>query len=193
VTIWHWVRHAPTHQKTFVGWRDVTADVSDHDQFARLNAFLPQDALLLSSDLCRARQTAERLAAPRRTALPAAPGLREIHFGVWDGMHFSDVAERDPGLSRQFWEEPGDICAPGGESWNMASERVAAVVTHLSARFPSAQIIAVAHFGAILTQVQRASGQTAYDTLAHRIDNLSVTDMRFDGAHWHIGRINHLP
>ncbi|PHR02026.1 MAG: histidine phosphatase family protein, partial [Sulfitobacter sp.] len=38
MTIWHWVRHGPTHEKAFVGWRDVPADLSDTAQIARLNA-----------------------------------------------------------------------------------------------------------------------------------------------------------
>ena len=25
-----WVRHGPTHEKAFCGWRDVPADLSDH-------------------------------------------------------------------------------------------------------------------------------------------------------------------
>ena len=36
MTTWHWVRHGPTHQKSFVGWRDVPADLSDHAQIERL-------------------------------------------------------------------------------------------------------------------------------------------------------------
>ncbi|MFT7136552.1 MAG: alpha-ribazole phosphatase, partial [Akkermansiaceae bacterium] len=51
MTTWHWVRHGPTHEKTLVGWRDVPADLSDHAQIARLNAHLPRDAILVSSDL----------------------------------------------------------------------------------------------------------------------------------------------
>ena len=51
MTTWLWVRHGPTHEKTFVGWRDVPADLTDAAQIARLNAHLPQEALLISSDL----------------------------------------------------------------------------------------------------------------------------------------------
>ena len=47
MTTWHWVRHGPTHQKTFVGWRDVSADLSDTAQIARIQAFLPTDALVI--------------------------------------------------------------------------------------------------------------------------------------------------
>ena len=103
------------------------------------------------------------------------------------------MAETDPVLSRAYWETPGDVAPPGGESWNAAAARVATVVSAITAAHPGAHIVAVAHFGVILTQVQRALGVSAAEVLAHKIDNLSVTDMRFDGNGWRIGRINHLP
>lgn len=193
MTTWHWVRHGPTHQKTFVGWRDVPADLSDIAQIARLDADLPDTALLISSDLVRASATADALAGADRQRLTHDCDLRELHFGVWDGMHFADVAARDPELSRAYWETPGDIAAPDGESWNQTAARVNAVVDRLNRTHPQADIIAVAHFGVILTQVQRALGITAYQSMAHKIDNLSVTRLRFDKDGWSVGRINHCP
>ncbi|MEM9575824.1 MAG: histidine phosphatase family protein [Pseudomonadota bacterium] len=193
MTVWHWVRHGPTHAKSFVGWRDVPADLSDGAQINRLRQALPGEGILVSSDLARARDTASAIASDNHHRLPHAPQLREMHFGAWDGVHFETVAERDPDLSRQFWEQPGAIEAPGGESWNSASARVAAAVRTISARFPDQHIIAVAHFGVILTQLQRALGISAYDTLAHRIDNFSITTIDWRGEKPSVSRINHLP
>ena len=96
------VRHGPTHQKNFVGWRDVPADLSDTAALSRLSAFLPSDALLISSDLSRARATADAISG-NRNRLPHDARLREFNFGAWDGLHFSEVAQRDPDLSRRFW------------------------------------------------------------------------------------------
>ena len=45
---------------------------------------------------------------------PMNRGLREFHFGAWEGRHFSDVAAQDPDLSRAYWDRPGDVCAPWG-------------------------------------------------------------------------------
>lgn len=193
MTTWHWVRHAPTNAKAFVGWRDVPADLSDRAQIDRLRLHLPPSSLVVSSDLERARATADALCSPRHRRLPDDPHIREMNFGIWDGLHFEQVARRDPVLSRRYWEEPGDIEAPAGESWSAASDRVHAAVRRLNARHPDAEIIAVAHFGVILTQLQRALQISAYDTLAYKIDNFSVTriDWAEDGAK--VAHINHLP
>jgi alpha-ribazole phosphatase len=192
VTRFWWVRHGPTHQKTFTGWRDVPADLSDDAALARLDTHLPQAALLISSDLIRATATADRLAAGR-TRLPHDPALREFHFGDWDGRHWSDVAETDPDLSRLYWEEPGDHTPPGGESWTAAAARVEAAVNRLLIAYPGRDIILVAHFGVILTQVQRALGIPAAATLAHEIKPLSVTCLTEDQGGWSAQSINHIP
>jgi alpha-ribazole phosphatase len=191
VTRWWWVRHGPTHEKAFTGWRNVPADLTNFAQIARLDAYLPKRAVLVSSDLSRAIATADCLAEGRER-LPHAPELREFDFGIWDGMAFEDVAARDPALSREFWENPGEVAAPEGESWDAVAARVAPFVAEMSARFQGRDIIAVAHFGLILTQLQLARGISAYKALAYQIDNLSVTQVRLgDGAG--IGPINHLP
>lgn len=176
MTVWHWVRHGPTHQKTFVGWRDVPADLSDTQALQRLKAYLPQDAIVISSDLSRSVETANAIADGRRR-LPHDPHLRELHFGDWDGRHFSDVSATDPELSRTYWESPGHHRPPGGESWDMAAARVASGVARINTLFPGRHIIAVAHFGVILTQVQACLSLTAQETLGHKIDNLSVTSL----------------
>jgi alpha-ribazole phosphatase len=70
---------------------------------------------------------------------------------------------------------------------------VSAAVNTLRTAHPGRDIIAVAHMGAILTQVQTALDISAYQAFGHRIDNLSVTALRHDGARWHADGINHLP
>ena len=187
----YWVRHGPTHEKAFVGQRDVPADLSDTAQIERLSAALPRRALVVSSDLTRSIDTATAIQGDRRR-LPHRPGLREFDFGAWDGLHFSQVADRWPELSRAYWEQPGDVAPPGGESWNAAAARVTADVMALAAEHPRRDIIAVAHFGAILTQVQHAAGISAYQALSHRIDNFSITEIQMRPT-LGVARVNHLP
>jgi alpha-ribazole phosphatase len=185
VTRFHLVRHGPTHAKTLVGWSDLPADLSDTAAIARLSDHLPH-APVISSTLLRATATADAIQG-RRRRLPHDPDLREIHFGDWELQHFTEV--EDQAHIRRFWEEPGAIAPPNGESWDAVCARVIAAVdrlTHLE------DIIIVAHFGVILTQVQRALGISGYEAFSHKIDNLSVTEITFDGG-WSAGRINHIP
>ncbi|MEJ6403940.1 histidine phosphatase family protein [Yoonia sp. 2307UL14-13] len=186
------VRHGPTHEKRFVGWRDVPADLSDHAQLARLDAYLPREAVIVASDLQRASATADVISAGR-SRQPDDRDLREFDFGRWDGKSFAEVSAMDPALSRRFWEEPGDIAPPDGESWNTVAGRVNGAIDSLVDQNIGQHIIVVAHIGVIMTQIQRANGGDAYAAMGHQIDNLSVTDMRWTGTCWALGMINHVP
>jgi broad specificity phosphatase PhoE len=184
------IRHGPTHQKAFTGWRDVPADLSDTAALSRLANYLPQDAHVTSSDLIRSIATADAI-AKGRPRLGPRKSLREFDFGLWDGLHFSEVDKLDPVLSRKFWEEPGDIAPPEGESWNAVTERVTAALIDLAESQQASDIAVVGHMGMIMTMIAQCGG-TPYQAMGHQIANLSVTDMTFRLNRWDIGTINHL-
>ncbi|MBK6466571.1 MAG: histidine phosphatase family protein [Rhodobacter sp.] len=182
------VRHGPTHAKAMVGWTDLPADLTDTAALARLSAHLPADAPVISSDLARAVATADALAPRRR--LPHDPALREIHFGQWEMRGFAEIEAETPEHIRAFWDSPGDIAPPGGESWNALTTRLWPALDRLALHGPD--IIVVAHFGPIVAALQRAEGLSPDAALAHRIDNLSVTCLSF-GPPARVHSVNHLP
>ena len=89
-----------------------------------------------------------------------------------------------------YWEEPGTVAPPNGESWDAGAARMNAAVDALIGTHPD--IIIVAHFGMILTQVQRALNINPHNALSYPIDNLSVTQITHNGT-WSCGPINHKP
>lgn len=184
------IRHGPTHQTVFTGWRDVPADLSDTAAVARMHDHLPQDTPIVSSDLIRCVATADAIAGTR-PRLPHDPKLREFDFGAWDGLGFEAVGERDPILSRAFWDDPGDITPPGGESWNDVAARVSAAIAQHTA--DHGDLIVVAHFGAILCQIGTLIQQTPKQMIAQKIDPLSVSELAFDGKDWALVSVNHTP
>ncbi|MEQ9259546.1 MAG: histidine phosphatase family protein [Roseovarius sp.] len=185
-----WVRHGPTHAKTMVGWSDLPADLSDTARLARLSAHLPQEAVVISSVLIRASATADAIAGAR-LRLPNDPDLREIHFGAWELQPFDAIPDQQHLMA--FWDTPGDIRPEGGESWHEVTARIDRAIARTRAAHPGQDIIAVAHMGAILTQVQQALRIPATEAFAHRIENLSVTELHYRDTGWHAARINHHP
>ncbi|MBY6057588.1 histidine phosphatase family protein [Leisingera daeponensis] len=186
------VRHGPTHAKCMVGWSDLPADLSDTAALNRLSEYLPAKALIVSSDLSRAAETASAIQG-RRERLPHAQALREIHFGAWELRTWAEVDAEDPERIRAYWETPGDVTPPGGESWHQVCARVNAAIDALIATHQGRDLIVVGHFGQILTQIQRAEMLTAEEVFAHRIDNLSVSEVSYGPDGWQAGVINHLP
>ncbi|MEY8883075.1 histidine phosphatase family protein [Donghicola sp. XS_ASV15] len=184
------VRHGPTHVKTLIGWTDVPADLSDGAALARLDAALPADAVVVSSDLTRAISTADAIQG-KRVRLPHDTRLREIHMGDWEARTWQDVDAEYGDWLRRYYEEPGDIAPPAGESWNTLSARVWQVLEGLLSQHQC--VVAVAHMGPILSMVQRAKGITAYEALGHPIAHLSLTQIEFGQAGLNVSVISHLP
>ncbi len=180
------VRHGPTHAKAMVGWTDLPADLSDLAALARLNAHLPH-VPVISSDLSRAITTADALSP--RLRLPHDPDWRELHFGDWEMRSYTEVEAETPDQIRGFWERPGKISAPSGESWDAVTTRIDRALARLA---PLPEVIVVAHFGAIIAAIQRAGGLSALEAFSHKIDNLSVTCLEFGPAPKVIS-INHIP
>jgi alpha-ribazole phosphatase len=141
---------------------------------SRLDAFLPADAIVVASDLTRASATADRIAG-KRARLPDMPQLREFDFGAWDGLDFAAVAARDPELSRAFWDTPGDVAAPNGESFNAVGARASTAIEGLARDHPGTDLIAVAHMGVIMAHIGLSAGLGLKAALSHQIEPLSVT------------------
>jgi broad specificity phosphatase PhoE len=182
------VRHGPTHAKSMVGWSDLPADLSDTAALERLHDHLPPNASVISSDLSRAVETANAIQGTR-PRLPHHADLREIHFGDWELKSHTEVEE--PEHLMAFWDEPGDLEAPNGESWNAFSARVDRAIDCLLAQ-TNGDLVIVCHFGVVVTQIQRALRLSAYEAFGHKVDNLSVTEIH-TSPRWDAKLINHLP
>lgn len=83
-------------------------------------------AVVVSSDLARARETARAVCDHVGLPLRLDPRLRETHFGQWQGLTGDEVAERWPDLW-QRWRR-GDDCPVDGETRVEVGARAAAVV-----------------------------------------------------------------
>lgn len=186
------VRHGPTHARCLVGWSDLPADLSDAAAIARLERFLPPDALIVSSDLSRAVTTADAVQG-ERVRHAHHPDLRELHFGAWELRDGQELAREDPERYAAFWERPGDVRPPGGESWRELSARVGTALEALLHIADGRPLVAVAHMGAIMTQLERAMSVPPEDIFQQPIEPLSVTRFEIRGDALDVIEINHRP
>lgn len=98
--------------------------------------------LIITSDLARARQPGEVLAATSGKPLVFDTRWRELDFGEWDGMGSAEV---DPIALGDFWRDPDACPPPGGEGWSALTDRVQAAIRDLSPR----PTLVVTHGGAM--------------------------------------------
>ena len=104
-------------------------------------------ATLLSSDLTRARSTAEALSRTTGCEVTVDPRLRELHLGLWQGLTAEQAAERFPD-EHTAWRDGHDVRRGGGETYQEAGERaVACLLEHLPGVPPGRTLLAVTHGG----------------------------------------------
>jgi probable phosphoglycerate mutase len=123
------IRHGETdwnRDRRLQGQSDIALNEEGRRQAAqlglRLAAALPFDRLV-SSDLARARETAEILNAGNDTPVIMDRGLREINFGCWEGLDFEAIQERWP-REFQTWLTSGRLAVPQGENEEQFYQRV---------------------------------------------------------------------
>ncbi|MFB9235897.1 histidine phosphatase family protein [Plantactinospora siamensis] len=113
---------------------------------APLLAALRPDAIV-ASDLRRARDTADALAALTGLAVRPDPRLRERYFGRWQGLTIPEVAERHPAEYRAWRagaQDPGCEIEPLDD----LGKRVGAALQDAVDRMPGATVVFATHGGA---------------------------------------------
>ena len=116
-------------------------------------------AAIYASDLARAFETAGAVGRVAGIAVTPEPGLRERHFGVFQGRTFAEIEAESPDQAMRWRKRDPDFTAEGGESLNTFRDRVVATVSRLAARHPDALVVLVAHGGVMDVLYRAATGQ----------------------------------
>ncbi len=144
------IRHAETDMAgRFCGHSDPELNQRGRQQLAGVVDRLSEYAIrrIYTSDLRRARQTAEAIASHFGIGFEVRPGLREIHFGRWEGLSWSEIEACDPVLAKSWAERYPNSTAPGGESLQQFERRVRAESAFLFAAATECPVAVVAHAG----------------------------------------------
>ena len=100
-----------------------------------------------SSDLSRARDTAAALAAVTGLPVRTDARLRERHFGDWQGLHLTEIAERHPEAhARWRTGDPDPGC--GVESLDVLGKRIGSALQEIAEAAAGETIVVATHGGA---------------------------------------------
>ena len=152
-TSWNLARRAQGHS-------DVELDETGHAQAAAVAPYVAglAPALLWSSDLARARQTAEYVAKEASVELRLDPRLREFDLGERTGLTMKEFEAAYPEEYREFRAGHYDV-VPGGETRATVVARVTGCVEEaLAALSPGECGVVVGHGGALKVSVLELLG-----------------------------------
>jgi broad specificity phosphatase PhoE len=139
---------------------------------------------IYSSDLRRAARTAAAIAERIRVSVELRPGLREIHFGRWEGLSWKEVEQQYPDEAELWAREFPSGSVPGGESYRDFIARVEAEFHRLLQETESMVRTVVTHRGVLQYALTRFFGFSEADArsrteefgaiiLATPVENLS--------------------
>jgi len=146
------VRHGETdwnRERRWQGHTDRVLNETGRMQARTLAAELAEERLaaVYSSDLVRARETAEILATPHGLAVRLDSRLREVDVGEWSGLTNAEIEQRFPdGFDRRLG---GGVGWERGETYDEMGSRVVAAIHEIAAAHPDETVAVVTHGGAM--------------------------------------------
>lgn len=184
-TAWNAVRRLQGHL-------DVPLNAEGERQAAALGRALRNEALdaVFSSDLQRAQQTAQPIAAPRRMAVQLDPGLRERCFGGFEGLLYADIGARYPEAYAAWKAREFDAGLPEGERRGETLrdffERTTHAMTAILRGSSYRRIAVVTHGGVLECLYRAAQGLVPDRPRDFEILNASINRLRWDGQRLHL-------
>jgi broad specificity phosphatase PhoE/ribonuclease HI len=138
---------------------------------------------VITSPLQRAYDTAAKAAKALGLDVTVDDDLIETDFGAWEGLTFSEAAEKDPGLHRK-WLRDTSVTPPDGESFDSVAERVQRVRGRIISEHAGETVLVVSHVTPIKTLLRLAldAGPGILYRLHLDLASLSIAEFYPDGA-----------
>ncbi|UVM18006.1 alpha-ribazole phosphatase family protein [Pseudomonas sp. B21-023] len=114
--------------------------------------------VLVSSPLQRCASFAEELGARVNLPVQRETGVRELHFGGWEGQSAAQIMQADADALGLFWSDPYAFTPPAGEPVLAFAERVLAAVERLHREHAGKRVLVVTHGGVMRLLLARARG-----------------------------------
>ena len=145
-----------------------------------MHAPFPTADAIYSSDLIRARATAEILAAKFNLPVRTMPELREASFGDWEGQSIRELAEDLTDGFEKFFTDPELCRPPHGETFADCQARLVKAVRKIIADHENQRVIVVSHGAAIRLLLCAALGMPIRKMWAIAQFNMALNVLRVD-------------
>jgi len=89
------------------------------------------------------RQTAALLAKAMGLKVQTSNDLRELDYGMWQGLTKSEIKRRFPKIYRQWTEAPATVRPPEGETLEQAQKRISSALREIIKRHPDELVLLV--------------------------------------------------
>jgi broad specificity phosphatase PhoE len=146
------IRHGQTEHnaaRRYCGFLDVGLSRKGRTQVKKLAGRMARKKVdvVYASDRLRALQTAAIAFRGREVVQEGL--LREMHFGVFEGLTHEEILKKHPRIYRKWLDDPFDVAIPKGESLSIFRKRVMQGMRRIVRRHPGKTVAVVCHGGTI--------------------------------------------
>ncbi|MCC6213199.1 MAG: histidine phosphatase family protein [Burkholderiales bacterium] len=139
-----------------------------------------------SSDLARARQTAQPAAERLSLQVLLERDLRERNYGIFERLTYSEVKERFPADYARFLAREPDYEFSSGESLRAFHERSMACLRRIAAAHPGGEVLVFTHGGVLDNLYRAATGMSISAPRDFRIPNCGINRVEGGAEGWRI-------
>ena len=158
-TPWNAERRLQGHQDIPLNELGLTQAAAAARYLARRHAASPFSGVI-SSDLRRARQTADAIATALHLVVQDAPGLRERHYGDFEGKTPAEAERYDPQAYAALVARDDLTAAPGlAEPLSGMVTRIESCIRRLAETHADQSMVLVTHGGVLDVLYRRAMGR----------------------------------
>lgn len=184
------IRHGQTDwnlEERWQGSTDVPLNAQGIEQAHIVARTLSKQRItaVYSSDLIRAKLTADVIAAAHGLTVHADPRWRELHLGVFQGLTYHEISARYPEEVEKMRTDYMGYIMPQGESRRAMQIRTYEALLDIVAREPDGSTsVVVSHGGTIRVILLRLFAESAVEKRS--LSNTSVTTIETDndGQSW---------
>ena len=176
------VRHGQTEWnflKKYQGQTDIPLMDIGRTQAQRAGEYLANNEAieaLYCSDLSRTKETAEIVGKAVSLIPICDPRLREIAFGEWEGLTFTQVYEKYQEEFNDWYNNTFKTKVPGGETFNQVIDRSMEAVKEILAKHKGTVAI-VTHVGVIKAILSQSEVKS--DLWQNTVEPGSITTLEF--------------
>ena len=136
---------------TFVGWNDLPLNERGLEQAQIVANYLASEkvAAIYSSDLQRAKNTAEAIATKHDLEVCSDADMREVNYGAWEALGEADLLREYSSQWQARQNDPWNIAAVDGESYSQMWSRFLPKWNALVKNHDGETVVLVAHNGLI--------------------------------------------
>ena len=189
------VRHGETDwnvERRLQGHTDIDLNPRGLVQAAQMARALKhmdlQFDVLYTSDLLRARQTANAIEDLYGVTAITHSALRERHLGALQGLSINEAPLAEPELWKIHLDRDLNHAMHGGESIVQFSTRIKTALEEILEKHAGKTVLLVSHGGAIEMMYRAASNQSLAAEKVVSVPNASLNWISHNGSHWAVDR-----